>query len=85
MKKRNSLTLMLTVVSILVSCIIMSCKKNDLVTATTTDVNIYSYLRKDTVKFSQFVKIIDKSGFGEFLDAYGSYTCFAPDNAGVNL
>ena len=61
----------------------ISCRKTILVTTTTTDVNIYSYLVKSPDKFSEFVKILDKSGYGEFLDAYGAYTLFVPDNAAV--
>ncbi|HEV8286108.1 MAG TPA: fasciclin domain-containing protein [Chitinophagaceae bacterium] len=60
-----------------------SCKKTQLVTTTTADVNIYSYLVKDPDRFSEYVKIIDKAGYSEFLDAYGAYTAFAPDNNAV--
>jgi uncharacterized surface protein with fasciclin (FAS1) repeats len=60
-----------------------SCKKLVIVTATTDDVNIYDYLIKDPGNFSEFAKLIDKAGYSSFLNAYGSYTVFAPTNAGV--
>lgn len=60
-----------------------SCKKLVVVTATTDDVNIYDYLVKDPGSFSDFAKLIDKAGYSSFLNAYGSYTVFAPTNVGV--
>src|SRR6478672_4250540 len=61
----------------------LSCKKVQIVTTTTTDVNIYDYLKQHPDSFSELVKIVDKSGYGGFLNAYGSYTMFAPTNNGV--
>jgi hypothetical protein len=55
-------------VSILITCCIISavwyssCKKVEIVTSTTTDVNIYEFLAKYPDKYSDLVKIIDKSG-----------------------
>src|SRR5262245_30615268 len=60
-----------------------SCKKVDIVTQTTTDLNIYDYLKKNGEQYSEFVAIIDRSGYSGFLNAYGSYTCFAPTNSAV--
>src|SRR5438105_3889695 len=60
-----------------------SCRKLDIVTSTTSDVNIYSYLVQNPDRFSEFVKILNKTGYNDFLDAYGSYTVFAPDNNAV--
>lgn len=59
------------------------CKKIELVTSTTTDVNIYEYLKSKPAQFSEFVKILDKTGYAGFLNAYGSYTVFAPVNTAV--
>src|SRR5262245_30556865 len=76
---------------LLVACCIVSsvwyssCKKVDIVTSTTTDVNIYQYLVQHPDKYSDLVKIVDKSGYAGFLNAYGSYTIFAPTNDGVQL
>jgi len=60
-----------------------SCKKLDIKTATTSDVNIYDYLAQKPEQFSEFAKIIDKAGFSSFLNAYGAYTVFAPTNDAV--
>jgi uncharacterized surface protein with fasciclin (FAS1) repeats len=42
---------------------------------------VYSYLKKDTANFSEFVKYIDRAGLKGMLSAYGKYTCLAPTNA----
>jgi uncharacterized surface protein with fasciclin (FAS1) repeats len=60
-----------------------SCKKVQIVTSTTTDVNIYSYLTNHADSFSQVVKLIDKAGYQSFLNAYGVYTFFVPTNSAV--
>lgn len=62
-----------------------SCKKVDVVKSTTTDVNIYAYLKQNPATYSELVKIVDKSGYAGFLNAYGSYTMFAPTNDAVHL
>jgi uncharacterized surface protein with fasciclin (FAS1) repeats len=59
------------------------CKKITIVESTTTDVNIYDYLNKDPEKYGDLVKIIDRSGYQGFLNAYGSYTMFAPTNDAI--
>lgn len=63
---------------------ISGCKKLEIVEATTSDVNIYSYLVQDPARFSEFAKMVDKAGYSSFLNAYGAYTLFAPTNDGVN-
>src|SRR5882762_3140323 len=78
-------------ISLLITCCIISavwyssCKKVEIVTSTTSDVNIYEYLAKYPDKYSDLVKIVDKSGYSGFLNAYGSYTMFAPTNEGIKL
>ncbi|MDI3319283.1 fasciclin domain-containing protein [Pinibacter soli] len=62
---------------------ISGCKKLTYVTATTSDVNIYDYLLKNPDQFSEFAKMVDKAGYSGFLNAYGTYTLFAPTNDGV--
>jgi uncharacterized surface protein with fasciclin (FAS1) repeats len=61
-----------------------SCKKTEIDIYTTSDLNIYPYLQSKS-EFSEWVKIIDKSGYAGFLTAYGSYTMFAPNNDAVKL
>lgn len=63
--------------------LIPACKKPDLVTNTTEDVNIVGYLEKYPDSFSLFKQILDRTGNSSFLNAYGAYTCFAPSNSGV--
>lgn len=41
---------------------------------------IFSYLEKKPEQYSEFVEIIRKAGLKGMLNAYGSYTCLAPDN-----
>src|SRR6476620_8294690 len=71
----------------LVACVVTlgysSCKKIEIVTATTSDVNIYTYLVQNPNQFSEFARIVDKAGYSGFLNAYGAYTLFAPTNDGV--
>lgn len=69
--------------SLLLMLVYSSCKKIEIVESTTTDVNMYDYLKRNPDKYSSFVKIVDKSGYAGFLNAYGSYTLFAPTNSGV--
>lgn len=61
----------------------ISCKKVDIVQSTTTDVNMYEYLKENPAQYSLFTKIVEKSGYSGFLNAYGSYTMFAPTDDGV--
>lgn len=73
---------------IILACVLsglgfQACYDIELVQSTTSDANIYSYLRKYPEKFSDFANILDKAGYSSFLDAYGAYTVFAPNNEGV--
>ncbi len=61
-----------------------NCKKANIISATTEDVNIYDYLKQNEGQFSSLVKIIDKAGYNAFLNAYGTYTFFAPTNDAVS-
>jgi uncharacterized surface protein with fasciclin (FAS1) repeats len=76
-------TLVLAMAGIAMVCYYSSCKKVDIVKSTTTDVNIYEYFKENPDSFSLWLKIVDKSGYAGFLNAYGSYTMFAPTNSGV--
>lgn len=62
---------------------VWSCQKVQFVDATTADVNIYDYLKQNPSQFSLFTKIVEKSGYAGFLNAYGGYTLFAPTDDGV--
>lgn len=76
-------SLTLPLLSLLIGLGIMSCTDVKIVESTTGDANLYSYLLKYPEKYSDFAKVIDKSGYNGFLDAYGAYTMFAPTNTAV--
>jgi uncharacterized surface protein with fasciclin (FAS1) repeats len=46
---------------------------------------VYSYLKKKPETYSEFVKVINKSGLKGMLSAYGTYSCLAPTNTAMNL
>jgi uncharacterized surface protein with fasciclin (FAS1) repeats len=62
-----------------------SCKKIKYVETTSTDLNIYSYIKANPTLYSSITNIVDKSGYAGFLNAYGSYTMFVPTNDAVTL
>lgn len=62
-----------------------SCKKIKYVEATTTDLNIYGYLKSNPDKYSSIAQIVEKSGYSGFLNAYGSYTMFVPTDSAVKI
>ena len=61
------------------------CKKEALVYATTSDVNITTYLEEHSDQFSEFRKILTITGTANYLNAYGAYTLFAPNNDAIAL
>ena len=71
--------------SLLILIGIWGCKKESLVYTTTTDVNMTSYLDKYPETFSLFKQILDITGNSSFLNAYGAYTLFAPNNDAIKL
>ena len=81
MKQTLSILSVVIVVAMLAG--FSSCKKHDLRLSTTNDLNIASYLAKRPDSFSLWKEILDRTETSNFLDAYGSYTVFAPINAGV--
>lgn len=62
-----------------------SCKKIKYVESTTTDLNIYGYIKANPSKYSSITTIVDKSGYAGFLNAYGSYTMFVPTDSAVAI
>lgn len=62
---------------------VVSCKKAAIKLNTTEDVNIAGYLAKRPDTFSLWKEVLDRTENSNFLDAYGSYTMFAPVNEGV--
>lgn len=81
--KKISKSISVLLVSIFGVVYLLACADIQIVETTTTDVNMYSYLRKYPDKYSDFATILDKAGYASFLDAYGAYTMFVPTNTGV--
>ena len=82
--KHKSYLLHVAVFAALLAAFIGGCKKHDIRINTTEDVNIASYLAKRPDSFSLWKEILDRTETSSFLDAYGSYTVFAPTNSGVS-
>lgn len=81
---KNPLLYVIATCWLVLSVLNSGCKKLDFKSTTTEDVNIVGYLDKNLDSFSLFRKILDRTETSAFLNAYGSYTCFAPTNGGVN-
>lgn len=64
---------------------LFACKKQQYDLLTTTDVNIVDYLRKSPDQYSELVKALDKTNISPFLNAYGTYTLFAPTNEAFKI
>ncbi|OQP62790.1 hypothetical protein A3860_26105 [Niastella vici] len=56
------------------------CKKIKIATLTTDDANLVGYMEKYPETYSDFLKVLDKSGTYAYMNAYGTYTLFAPNN-----
>jgi len=82
MNRIKPVMLMIASGIMLVTCL-NSCKQDHLTINTTGVVNIYSYLQQDS-QFSMFKQIVDKAGYASFLNTYGTYTLFLPNNDGVS-
>jgi len=61
------------------------CKKQVYPPLTDTEFNITGYIENDPADFSLFDQILQKTGYDGFLQAYGEYTIFVPNNSAVNL
>jgi uncharacterized surface protein with fasciclin (FAS1) repeats len=64
--------------------IITGCKKEEYIIATTDDVLMGAYFERESERFSSFHEMLVKSGTLSFLNAYGTYTCFAPTNEAIS-
>jgi uncharacterized surface protein with fasciclin (FAS1) repeats len=65
--------------------LIAGCRKQDIRETTTDDVNIVDYMRRYPEQFSEYIKILDRTNISPFLNAYGTYTVFAPTNDAIKL
>ncbi len=64
---------------------LFACKKQQFDLLTTSDVNIVDYLRKSPDQYSELIKALDKTNISPFLNAYGTYTLFAPTNEAFKI
>ena len=85
MKKNIFIVIVLCFCSAVTISMFTGCKKTPLAYTTTSDVNIVDYLRLYPQKYSEFVKILDRTNISPFLNAYGAYTVFAPTNSAIKL
>lgn len=76
--KQNGFIIMLMVLSI------VACKKQAMVYTTDNTLNITGYLDSQPDNFSEFREILQITGTAGYLDAYGAYTLFLPNNAAVD-
>lgn len=79
--KRNVKIMLLTLCSLFMC--LWACRKASIVEGTSNVVNITQYLSNNPDKFSELSKILESSETASFLNAYGSYTLFAPTNEAV--
>src|SRR5688572_7283012 len=83
---KKYLSILFTAIAVMVTVMYTGgCKKIEYVESTTSDLNIYGYLKANPEKYSSMTAIVDKSGYAGFLNAYGSYTMFVPTDSAVNL
>ena len=89
--KNMRLTKMLAIIALLTlggvgSGLLTSCKEDidESNLYTFTGETIEDYLTNRNDQFSSFNYILGRIGYDKILSAYGTYTCFAPNNAAVN-
>ncbi|SDL94697.1 Fasciclin domain-containing protein [Pedobacter sp. ok626] len=79
--KRNVKIMLLSLFSIFLC--LCACNKDSLVRSTSNAVNMTQYLKSNPDDFSELTKVLSLSGTASFLNAYGSYTLFAPTNTAI--
>jgi uncharacterized surface protein with fasciclin (FAS1) repeats len=81
--KNKFKTVALTVTAILLVVVLSQCKKIRIASSTTEDANLVGYMEKYPETYSEFIKVLEKSGTSAYLNAYGAYTMFAPTNDAI--
>ncbi|TKB96253.1 fasciclin domain-containing protein [Pedobacter cryophilus] len=66
-----------------VLAVVSACRKSTLVYSVSNRPNITRFLQEHPDEFSELSKVLNLSGTASFLDAYGSYTLFAPNNTAI--
>lgn len=62
---------------------LQACKKDSIISNTSNMVNMTNYFKQHPEDFSELSKVLEVSETASFLNAYGAYTFFAPDNNAV--
>ncbi|PTR01433.1 putative surface protein with fasciclin (FAS1) repeats [Mucilaginibacter yixingensis] len=72
-------------IAIILVCMaaLTACRKTTLVESTTDAVNMTNYFKTRPETFSELSKVLKLSETASFLNAYGSYTFFAPTNDAI--
>src|SRR5690606_8603953 len=65
-----------------ISLLWVSCQKEEFTQTTDTTPNISTFLA-NSADYSIFSEVIHLAGAASYLDAWGTYTVFAPDNAAM--
>lgn len=73
----------IAIMAILLVAGMSQCKKINIASLTTGDANLVGYMEKYPETYSEFVKVLEKSGTSAYLNAYGAYTMFAPTNDAI--
>jgi uncharacterized surface protein with fasciclin (FAS1) repeats len=73
----------LAITAILLLAGLSQCKKIKIASLTTEDTNLVGYMEKHPDTYSEFIKVLEISGTSAYLNAYGAYTMFAPDNDAI--
>ena len=81
--KKNIKPAALLIIIILMVAGLSQCKKIKIATLTTDDANLVGYLEKYPETYSEFIKVLDRSGTYAYMNAYGAYTMFAPTNDAI--
>jgi len=70
-----------------VAAIVPGCISEDIKDSyyTFTGQLVAQYLESDPRIYSEFYKVLDKTGLVPMLNAYGQYTCFAPTNTAMKI
>lgn len=51
---------------------------------TTDELNVIETLESDPDSYSEYIAILEKTGYYNALESYGSYTCFVPVNSAID-
>jgi uncharacterized surface protein with fasciclin (FAS1) repeats len=81
--KKNLKSAIIIMASMVAIIGLSRCKKIEIANTTTTDANLVSYMEKNPDVYSDFINILEKSGTKPYLNAYGTYTLFAPTNGAI--